>query len=455
MLHVTSRTIIRLPSDGIIRVNHPAVSIILVQRLWQACSGLVTMILIAYFLSPVEQGWYYSFLSLAALYTLFDLGLSVVLIQISAHLFIRLRWLAGGAAEGENLGHFQALLGRSSRLYLLLALAFSFLILPAGLLFFSARDGVALLPGGQWEAPWVMLIVVTAMGILALPFLALVEGSGRVGEVYGVRLAQGVLGSFACWIVLATGGGLWATVMLPAMGLLVALGWLLTIRPALFHAAWHHAGKELEWRRDVWPLQWRIGLSWLSGYLLTQIYTPILFHTQGAVVAGQMGLSLTIANMLGLLAQSWIARSVPAMAQAVGRGDWHALDRMFARDFVVSIVAFVGVALLLCGLHVLLQASAYGTRLLPFWPFVGLLGVALIGHIIGALAAQLRSFRREPLVWLSVAGALLTVPAAVWAASVYSAEGVVSVMFGVQFLFMLPVSVVIWKRRNHEWRPAA
>jgi hypothetical protein len=413
------------------------------------------MILIAYFLSPVQQGWYYSFLSLAALYTLFDLGLSVVLIQISAHLFVRLRWLVGGGVEGESLGHFQALLGRSSRLYLLLALTFSLLILPAGLSFFSARDAAALLPGGQWVVPWVMLIVVTAMGILALPYLAVVEGSGRVGEVYGVRLAQGVLGSLACWIVLATGGGLWATIMLPTMGLLVAAGWLLTRWPALLYAGLRDAGKELDWRREIWPLQWRIGLSWLSGYLLTQIYTPILFHTQGAVVAGQMGLSLTIANMVGLLAQSWIARSVPAMAQAVGRGDWLALDRMFARDFVVSVVAFVGGAVLLCGLHALLQATTYGTRLLPFWPFAGLLGVALIGHIIGALAAQLRSFRREPLVWLSVAGALLTVPAAIWAASVYSAEGVVSVMFGVQLLFMLPVSVAIWKRRNHEWRQAA
>jgi len=348
-------------------VNYPAVSVILAQRLWQAGSGLVTMILIAYFLSPVQQGWYYSFLSLAALYTLFDLGLSVVLIQISAHLFVKLKWLAGGGVEGEGLGHFQALLGRSFRLYLLLALTFTLLILPAGLLFFSARDGVALLSGGQWVVPWVMLIVVTAMGILALPFLAVVEGSGRIGEVYSVRLAQGVLGSLGCWVVLAAEGGLWATIMLPTIGLLVALVWLIMMRPALICSAWQHAGKELDWRREVWPLQWRIGLSWLSGYLLTQIYTPILFHTQGAVVAGQMGLSLTIANMLGLLAQSWIARSVPAMAQAVGRADWHVLDRMFARDFVVSVVAFVGVALLLCGLHVLLQATSYGTRLLSFW----------------------------------------------------------------------------------------
>lgn len=426
--------------------------VLFAQRFWQAASGLITIILIALFLTPETQGWYYSFLSLAALYTLFDLGLALVLVQISAHLFIKMRWLTNGGIEGMNLSRIQSLIGRSSRLYLLLALAFFFLMLPVGLLFFSARGEATLPSGGHWVAPWVMLVVTTAMSMLSFPYLSVVEGSGRVGEVYGVRLVQNVLGSMACWVILANGGGLWATIMMPAMGLLVAIGWLISMRPLLLRAAWRHTGNELEWRREVWPLQWRIGLSWLSGYLLTQIYTPILFHTQGPVVAGQMGVSLTIANMLGLLAQSWIVRSIPAMAQAVGRRDWYVLDRLFARDFVVSVLAFIGGALLLGGLHERLQSSAYGTRLLPFWPFAGLLSVALIGHIIGALAAHLRSFRREPLVWLSVTGALLTVPAATWAASIYSAEGVVLVMLGIQLLFILPASLIIWKKRNHEWR---
>lgn len=430
------------------------ITFILAQRLWQAASGLVTMLLIAHFLTPVQQGWYYSFLSLASLYTLFDLGLSVVLVQISAHLFMGMRWLPGGGAVGEGLDRFWALVGRSSRLYLLLALGFFLLVLPAGVLFFGAKSGAASLPGGHWLAPWMVLIAVTALSILVLPYLALVEGSGQVTEVYKVRLAQGVLGSVACWIVLATDGGLWATVMVPAMGFLVALLWLSTIRPALFHAGLRNAGKELAWQREVWPLQWRIGLSWMCGYLLTQIYTPILFSTQGAIVAGQMGLSLTIANMLGLLAQSWIARRVPAMAQAAGKRDWASLDTLFKRDFVMSVMAFICGALMLCAIHLLLQGTPYSERVLPFWPFAGLLGVTFVGHLNGALAAQLRSFRREPLAWVSVVGASITVPSAIWVAGTHGAGGVVLVMLGVQFLFIFPFSLILWRRCNRTWRCA-
>lgn len=431
------------------------ITTILAQRLWQAVSGLVTMLLIAHFLTPVQQGWYYSFLSLAALYTLFELGLSVVLVQISAHLFVGLRWLPRGGADGDGLSRFYALVGRSSRVYLRLALIFTLLVLPAGLLFFGARSGTTSLPGGQWVAPWAMLIVVTALSVLVLPYLAIVEGSGQVPEVYRVRLAQGVLGSVACWIVLATGGGLWSTVMVPTMGLAVALIWLITIRPTLLRDSLRNNGRELAWRREVWPLQWRIGLSWMCGYLLTQIYTPILFSTQGAIVAGQMGLSLTIANMLGLLAQSWIARRVPAMAQAVGRRDWLSLDKLFKRDFVISAVAYILGALVLCALHLLIQTTIYGARLLPFWPFAGLLGVTFMGHVNGALAAQLRSFRREPLMWVSVVGAFITVSTAIWLARIHGVSGVILVMLGVQLLFIFPLSLLLWQRCNRAWRCVA
>jgi len=89
---------------------------------------------------------------------------------------------------------------------------------------------------------------------------------------------------------------------------------------------------------------------------------------------------------------------------------------------------------------------------LPFWPFTGLLMVAFLININGTLAAQLRSFRREPLVWVAVGGAVLSVPGALWAAGHYSADGVVAVMLAVQLLFILPWSVILWRRRNREWR---
>lgn len=413
----------------------------------------MTVILVAHFLSPVQQGWYYSFLSLAAVYTLFDLGLSIVIIQLTAHLFVSTQWLEKGHTTGDSSERLHALISLSARVYLALAIAFLGLLFPVGVVFFHLHGTADTLATREWLPAWSVLCAATATSILALPFLAVIEGSGRVREAYQVRLAQGVLGACGAWIAIACGKGLWAPTLPALAGPVVAALWIVWQRPGLLAIARQPShGTHMNWRKEIWPLQWRIGLSWLSGYLLTQIYTPILFHSQGAVVAGQMGLSLTIANMLGLLAQSWMARRVPAMAQAANRRDWHHLDALFSHDFKVSTLAFIAGAFVLCGIRVLLDHTSYATRLLPFWPFTGLLAVALLTNIGGMLAAQLRSFRREPLVWITVAGACLTVPLSAWSASQYSATGVVTVMLLVQMLFILPVSISVWRRYNVLWR---
>jgi len=113
--------------------------LIFFQRLWQALSGVVTILLITHFLTPIQQGWYYSFLSLAAFYTLFDLGLSVVLVQFSAHLFIDLKWFNRGHINGEGREHFLSLVRQSLRLYSILALLFCFLLIPAGMIFLKVK----------------------------------------------------------------------------------------------------------------------------------------------------------------------------------------------------------------------------------------------------------------------------------------------------------------------------
>ena len=426
-------------------------SLVFMHRAWQGLSGLVTLLLLTHFLTPIQQGWYYSFLSLAAIYTLFDLGLSVVLVQFSAHLFVNMKWLAKGRVAGASKDQFLSLVGQSIRLYLLLGLLFCFLMIPIGIFFFGGKYSNDL-AGSYWQWPWICLVIATAANILTLPFLALVEGSGRVGEVYGLRLLQGILGSIACWIALSLGGALWATFTIPFVGFFVAIAWIIFYRPGLLPRTWHITTERIKWSHEIWPLQWRIGLSWLSGYFLTQIYTPILFYYQGATVAGQMGLSLTLANMLGLLAQSWIAHRIPSMAQAVGRKDWVFFDNIFKRDFIVSVVAFIFGAIVLCGLHYYFSFTDYSQRTLPFLPFLGLLIVALVNHINGALASQLRSYKKEPLVWVSLAGTVLTVPVAFIAATNYSAGGVVLAILAVQLSMTLPFSVHLWHKYNKKWR---
>ena len=42
---------------------------------------------------------------------------------------------------------------------------------------------------------------------------------------------------------------------------------------------------QVAWRREILPFQWRISVSWMSGYFIFQLFTPMLFTNQGAVAA--------------------------------------------------------------------------------------------------------------------------------------------------------------------------
>ena len=431
--------------------NHFNLNIIFTQRLWQGLAGLLTLFFLTHYLSSELQGWYYSFLSFAALYTMFDLGLSTALVQISAHYFVYNQWSDKGEVIGEKRNHFHGLLGQSSRLYLIISILFFLFLIPSGLFFFSQKPPQNIV--FTWKWPWIFLILATSLNILMLPFLSLVEGSGRIQEVYRLRLVQGLIGPITCWIVLMLGGGLWSLVAVPAVSFVATCSWLTIKMPKLFSHAWTRKKSGLHWGTEIWPLQWRIGISWMSGYFLMQIYTPILFYYQSANVAGQMGLSLAIANMLGLLAQSWIALRVPTMAMAVGHKDWALLDHTFKYSFIVSIVAYLFSAILMCSVnYYVLSYSDYGDRTLPLLPFIGLLLIVFINHINGALAAQLRSYKKEPLVWISFSSAILTVPLALLLVPRHSVEGVIAAVLLVQIMLTLPLSVYLWFKYNNKWR---
>jgi len=428
-------------------------SLIVAQRAWQGFAGLLTVLMIGFTLTQEQQGWYYTFLSLAALYSMFEMGLTAALIQVTAHMFVNLHWLPQGRVAGDAAPIFASFFSLSVKVYAYFAFAFLLISLNIGIYVFSHKAAVHAVPAEMWVLPWFFLVMITALNMLTLPFLAVIEGSGEIAEVYKIRLVQGIAGAFACWMVLYFGGWLWAAMMMPLFGILVTAIWIMRKRIGLMQGLMKGgAGARFNWAHEILPLQWRVGLNWISVFLMSQLATPILFYYQDPVVAGQMGLSLTIANMLAIIAQSWIARRVPVLSQAVVRKEWNVLDHLFKKDLRHSLIVFFAGALVVLGAHYWVSQTAYITRVLPFWPFFGLLCFMLIYHVVGAFSSQLRSFKKEPLAWVSLVGALLILPGSIYAAKLYSAGGVVVVMLSVQALFVFPLSYFLWRKLNKSWR---
>lgn len=430
-------------------MSNNASRMVLIQRAWQAGSGVVTLAFVAHFLSPAEQGYFYTLASIAALYMVLDMGLSAVLVQFAAREFIGLSWGVGGKVEGAEPSRFLALARLSLRWYSVAALVF-LLIYPVGMAFLANGHNGPL--DYDWHGPWALLVCATAAGFIFLPALALTEGSGGVTEVYAIRFIQGLIGAMAAWIVLAMGGGLYAVAMIPASGAAVAGVWLFVRRRRMIVQAFQEKLGSFQWGVEVWPLQWRIGASWLAGYALVSMHVPLLFRTQGPTVAGQMGVTMTVANMLSLLALSWMTARIPTMARAVSLKDWAGLDFVFWRAFRLSCLYFIAGAVMFIIVRFALEWTPYGERFLPVPETAGLIFAMGFYHVAGLFASYLRAYLREPFLWPSLIGALLTAAAAIWVAPQWGAAGIVTVLVMINGLFFFPIALLLRLYLRRRWQ---
>jgi O-antigen/teichoic acid export membrane protein len=215
----------------------------------------------------------------------------------------------------------------------------------------------------------------------------------------------------------------------------------------------------MSWRRDIYPFQWRIAVSWVSGYLVFQLLTPVLFATQGSVAAGRMGMSMQIFSALSSVAVIFVSARVPAYARLVAENSRTKLDGLFTSSVLQSFAA-LGLALLLVfAALVFLEVthSQVMLRILSFPQLLLLAAAALASHAVYAEAIYLRAHKQEPFMKLSVlngalitAAALLTVPTfGLWAAVVsYSA---------VTIFVSLPIGTYIFvqSRRSYAVAPTS
>jgi len=106
-----------------------AIAFTVLARGWSTVAGVVTVLLIAHFLTPAEQGYYYTFSSLVALQIVFELGFSFVILQLAAHERARLHIQEDGSITGDLVAH--------SRLASVLQRAVRYRTAARGILLFS------------------------------------------------------------------------------------------------------------------------------------------------------------------------------------------------------------------------------------------------------------------------------------------------------------------------------
>jgi hypothetical protein len=182
----------------------------------------------------------------------------------------------------------------------------------------------------------------------------------------------------------------------------------------------------------------------VSGYFIFQLFTPVLFKFHGPEVAGQMGITLAAINAIQGVCLIWPISRMPEFGKFIARKKWDDLDTFFRKTVKQSLeICLLLLPLFLIAISILKNNLIIGQRFLPTWE-VAFFSLSIICQIlISSLAMYMRAHKQEPMMFLSIIGALLIAGSTVVLGYYFSSFGIIvgylliNIFYGIPFTFLL------------------
>jgi O-antigen/teichoic acid export membrane protein len=436
-----------------------AIIFTVIERVLQAGSGIITLVVVAKCLTKVEQGYYYTFGSILAIQIFFELGLSNIIIQFVAHENASLKWKDSVKFEGskEAASRLSSLLRFSIKWFATLSIILFIGLLIAGYLFFNkfgkSEEFV------NWQSPWIILSITTSLSLMLSPILAFIEGLGRIKEIAKIRALQQIVQIILIFIFFMSGFKLYSSPLAAILAFSIIPTWILfTHRKKMLFFIWDKSDIwKVNYRREIFPYQWKISLSWISGYFIFQLFNPVLFATEGSTVAGQMGMTLAVLNAILMFSLSWISTKVPIFSNYIANKEYDKLDSLFNKTFwqsvflsILALIVFFIVIFFLRYFDIKIGKIKFGDRFLPFIPMIFMMVPVFVNHIVAALATYLRCHKKEPLLVQSLVMGVLCSLSTLILGNYF---GVFGMTLGYMSLTILGAIWVyfIFKSKKKEW----
>lgn len=422
-------------------------------KIIQATGGVLTMFFIALSLSSTEQGYYYTFSSLLAVQIFFDLGVNFTISQYVAHEFAFLQEDIDGLLIGDKryLSRLSSLLRLFSKWYLVASLLLLIILLITGYSFFE-KNGVQTI---NWKLPWVLLIISTSLNLLISPYISFLEGLGKVKDIALMRLVAQIIQILVVWGVLLCDGKLFALGLSSLALFLVSLLFIWINSRNIFKQLTSVViNEKVAYKTEIFPFQWRIALSCISGYLIFQIFNPVLFAFSGPIVAGQMGMTLTVLNGILALTMSWTSTKAPFWSVYISRKEYDLLNISFHNtlnnSILVCSVCLILFSLFLSGLS--FWDFSLSERFLPFNLILLLMITFLCNSIINVWATYLRCHKKEPFLLQAVIVGVLCCISTFLLGKYQGVDGIVIGYTVITLIISFPLSYMIFEKNKKMYQ---
>lgn len=425
----------------------------------QISTALFTVFFITRYLSPDEQGYYYTFGSIVGIQVFFELGLTQIITQFVAHEASNLKWDENYNIIGEEKykSRLASLLRFCAKWYSIFAVLIIIALLVAGIFFFNKFNESG--EGILWKLPWVLLVIGTAFNFLISPIIAFIEGLGKVKEMAQIRLVQQIIHPIVVWGGLVIGSKLFVSGADAVLRVLVVA--IIIYKAPFFKilkGIWNTNIQEvISYKNEIFPVQWRIAVSWISGYFIFQLFNPVLFASEGAHVAGQMGMTMSALNAVQALTLAWINTKVPKLSGFIAQRRYKELDSLFGRTMKQMLL--IGSSVLIVFVITIGLIQHYdirplrlniGERFLPIIPLCLMAWSVFTMFPVNCWATYLRCHKKEPLMLNSVVMGILCCSSTLVLGGFY---GLYGMCLGYAALRIVSVVWIhsVYRTKRREW----
>lgn len=397
----------------------------------------------AFFLSNFDRGIFYTLSSIVAIQSIFELGFSNIILQYVSRFSLGTISLGIVSAYDNKVFDFYRFI---VNLYFKLGtLLFIVIIVYSYFLFKGFEFDVKIITAV------ITLSFTTTLTFIFFPNMSFVEALGDQNRVWRFRLLQILFNLLFLIFFYSLNFGLLAFPLATLLSLLIAI--YLFGKDYFKFLTNIYSTKQsstFNYKIDILPYQFKIGISWISGYFIYQIINPLVFKFQGAENAGKYGLTFAIFSGIQSVGLVFVATSIPRWSKVLSVKSFSFNDIIIDfKSVLIKALTTTTILSLIFILILLLDIRYTKFFYFKFLDFISVIYLSL-GFVFSLLSYVLASLIRcklhEPFVKVSVFIALASLVCFYYGSVMY---------WNIAFVFLIIMSInlfLVYKIFQNEIR---
>lgn len=415
-----------------------AVAWININSLFNLLKGPISLYFLVKYLTPQQQGIWYTFGSLSALTTFAELGFTLIVSQFVSHEYAKLV-MKGNILTGSqfDLDRIVSLIRYALKFYILIVPTAAIGLAVFGFFYFNKESANVL-------TAWLLYSIVGGLNLFISLLYSIYRGLDKVAVIQRNLFISAIILTFVNWFLLFFGFQIWSLAISGLIGIVISVFLLFKISGVFWLQIFkHQIINKFKWFKEIIVLQGKYAITFASGYMIFYLYVPTVYKFQGQIAAGQLGLTLALIQALQGFSSAWLVSRGPQINILVAKNERKKLYSLIRRSTIISCTIFIiGALVIFLFIYFLSFYEKYSIRFVSLPVLALILLYQFVPTLTSSISAFLRAHKKEPHLTLSVVISVLVITSLFTILPYY---GLAGLMIAINMIFwMITIPWILW-----------